>query len=289
MKPLSLEIERIIDNALDEDLGHGDITTQSMLPPNLQARGVMRAKKTGVIAGVDVAAAVFRRLDPSLSVDILTTDGIWVEPGTEVLQVEGKVAPILAGERVALNLLQRLSGIATLTSRYVEAVSGTKARVIDTRKTTPGLRILEKYAVRVAGGFNHRFNLSDGILIKDNHLEALKSVEGDLAEALATVKRNAPHGMRVQVEVESLQAAREAVAAGADSLLLDNMRPAQIREVARELGDRIFLEASGGITLETVREYAEAGVDVISVGALTHSAPALDISLDFEFATDRQD
>jgi nicotinate-nucleotide pyrophosphorylase (carboxylating) len=284
VKPLSLEIERIIDNALDEDLGHGDITTQSMLPPNLQAQGVMRAKKKGVIAGVDVAVAVFRRLDPSLRIDILTTDGIWVEPGTDIIQIEGKVAPILAGERVALNLLQRMSGIATLTARYVQAVSGTKARVIDTRKTTPGLRILEKYAVRVAGGFNHRFNLSDGILIKDNHLEAMKSVDGDLAAVLATVKRNAPHGMRVQVEVESLAAAREAVVAGADSLLLDNMRPTQIREVVRELGDRIFLEASGGITLETVREYAEAGVDVISVGALTHSAPALDISLDFEFS-----
>jgi nicotinate-nucleotide pyrophosphorylase (carboxylating) len=181
---------------------------------------------------------------------------------------------------VALNFLQRLSGVATLTARFVEAVEGTRARIVDTRKTTPGLRLLEKYAVRVAGGFNHRFNLSDGILIKDNHLAALQALGAGLEAAIANARRNAPHGMRIQIEVETQVQARKAVAAGADALLLDNMSPAEVCRVADEFSGRVILEASGGITLETVRAAAESGVDIISVGALTHSAPAVDISLD---------
>lgn len=285
MNLLSLDFEKIVEQALEEDLGHGDVTTRSLLPPNLQGHGVIVVKQAGIVAGVDVAIAVFKRLDAQLKVDVLSTDGVWVEPGTQVCRIEGSYAAILAGERVALNFLQRLSGIATLTGQFVQEIAGTNARIIDTRKTTPGLRLLEKYAVRVAGGFNHRFNLSDGILIKDNHLAALRSIEGDLPAAIAAAHRNAPHGMRVQIEVESIEEADDAVAAGADSLLLDNMAPPEMRRVVERLGDRVFLEASGGINLETVRAAAETGVDVISVGALTHSAPSLDISLDFEVAT----
>ncbi len=280
MKPLSLEVERIIERALEEDLGHGDITTQSLLPPNLQSQGIILVESRGVVAGIDVAAGVFQRLDSSIRVDILSNDGIWLEPGTPICRLEGNLPAILAGERVALNFLQRLSGVATLTARFVEAVEGTRARIVDTRKTTPGLRLLEKYAVRVAGGFNHRFNLSDGILIKDNHLAALQALGAGLEAAIANARRNAPHGMRIQIEVETQVQARKAVAAGADALLLDNMSPAEVCRVADEFSGRVILEASGGITLETVRAAAESGVDIISVGALTHSAPAVDISLD---------
>lgn len=283
MRPLTLEIERIIDRALEEDLGWGDLTTQSLVPPNAQGRTVARARTRGVIAGVDVAAEVFSRLDNTLSIDVLSTDGVWVESGEELLRVEGRLPGILAGERVALNFLQRLSGIATMTAQFVEAVAGTSAKVIDTRKTTPGLRVLEKYAIRVAGGFNHRFNLSDGILIKDNHIASLRALGGDLAQGIRTAKANAPHGIRVEIEVESLEEALEAANAGADAILLDNMSPDEMRPVCQQLADTgIIIEASGGITLETARAVAESGVSLLSVGALTHSASALDIGLDFE-------
>ncbi|MBI4328266.1 MAG: carboxylating nicotinate-nucleotide diphosphorylase [Chloroflexi bacterium] len=282
MKLLTQEVDRIVGRALEEDLGWEDITTRSIVPPNARGKAVIVAKRRGVLAGVDVAVAVFRRLDPDLSVDILTTDGVWVEPGTLLLRIEGRLPGILAGERVALNFLQRLSGIATATARYVQAVAGTKVRIIDTRKTTPGLRVLEKYAVRIAGGFNHRFNLSDGVLIKDNHLAALRSLEVGLRQAIQMAKENVPHGMRVQVEVETAEEAEEAAAAGADALLLDNMALPDMRRVAGRLRGKVILEASGGITLETVRAVAETGVDLISVGALTHSSPALDISMDLE-------
>jgi nicotinate-nucleotide pyrophosphorylase (carboxylating) len=283
MRPLTLEIERTIDRALEEDLGWGDLTTQSIVPPNAQGRAIALAKARGVIAGVEVAAAVFRRLDPTLTVDILTTDGVWVEPGARLLRVQGRVPGILAGERVALNFLQRLSGVATLTAQFVEAVAGSSAKVIDTRKTTPGLRVLEKYAVRVAGGYNHRFNLSDGILIKDNHIASLRALGGGIGQAIRTAKTNAPHGIRVQVEVRTVEEAMEAAAAGADALLLDNMGLEDMAQVTEALrGGPIIIEASGGINLETARAVAETGVHLLSVGALTHSARALDISLDFE-------
>ncbi|MQG21412.1 MAG: carboxylating nicotinate-nucleotide diphosphorylase [SAR202 cluster bacterium] len=282
MKPLSLDLERIVDMALEEDLGHGDITTQSLLPPNIQGAGVILVKEHGIVAGVEIALAIFKRLDQQIRFDVLSTDGIWVEPGTQLCRIEGNLTAILAGERVALNFLQRLSGVATETAKFVETVSGTKARIIDTRKTTPGLRLLEKYAVRVAGGFNHRFNLSDAILIKDNHLAALRSIEGNLTTAIASAKKNAPHGMKIQLEVENFEEAKNAIEAGVDSLLLDNMHPTEMQRVVEQFGDKVFMEASGGITLENVRAVAETGVDVISIGALTHSSPALDISLDLE-------
>ena len=282
MKPMSLDLERIVDTALEEDLGHGDITTQSLLPPNIQGAGVILVKEHGIVAGVEIASAIFKRLDQQVRVDVLSTDGIWVEPGTHICRIEGNLSAILAGERVALNFLQRLSGVATETAKFVEKVAGTKARIIDTRKTTPGLRLLEKYAVRVAGGFNHRFNLSDAILIKDNHLAALRSIEGNLRTAIESAKKNAPHGMKIQLEVENFGEAKDAIEAGVDSLLLDNMHPTEMQKVVEQFGDKVFMEASGGITLENVEEVAETGVDVISIGALTHSSPALDISLDLE-------
>jgi len=282
MRPLSLDVERIVDTALEEDLGHGDITTQSLLPPNIQGAGVILVKENGIVAGVEIALAIFKRLDQQIRFDVLSTDGIWVEPGTQLCRIEGNLTAILAGERVALNFLQRLSGVATETAKFVEKVAGTKARIIDTRKTTPGLRLLEKYAVRVAGGFNHRFNLSDAILIKDNHLAALRSIEGNLGTAIESAKKNAPHGMKIQLEVENFEEAKDAIEAGVDSLLLDNMHPNEMQKVVEQFGDKVFMEASGGITLENVRAVAETGVDVISIGALTHSSPALDISLDLE-------
>ena len=284
MKPLTLETARIIDLAIEEDLAWGDLTTQSILPPNVGGSALARAKARGVVAGVEIAAAVFEHVDAALDVEVLTTDGIWVDPGATLLRVEGRAASILAAERVALNFLQHLSGVATMTARFVEeaAGAGAKAKIIDTRKTTPGLRVLEKYAVRVAGGFNHRFNLSDGVLIKDNHVEALRSLGGGVEQAITAAKTNAPHGARVQVEVATVEQAVETANAGADALLLDNMSVEDMAEAVEAAGDGIIVEASGGMTLDRVRAVAETGVDLISVGALTHSAPALDVSLDFQ-------
>ncbi len=282
MKPLTLEIARIIDRAIEEDLAWGDLTTQSILPPNVTGAAVARAKARGVLAGVEIAAEVFGRVDAALDIEVLTTDGVWVDRGATLLRVEGRAASILAAERVALNFLQRLSGVATMTALFVEKVAGAKAKIIDTRKTTPGLRVLEKYAVRVAGGFNHRFNLSDGILIKDNHVDALRSLGGGIEQAVLGAKTNAPHGARVQVEVSSVEQAIEAANAGADALLLDNMSVEEMAEAVQAAGEGVIVEASGGLTLDRVTAVADTGVDLISVGALTHSAPALDISLDFQ-------
>ena len=282
MKPLTLETDQIIDRAIEEDLGWGDLTTQSILPPNVRGSAVVRAKQRGVIAGIEIAAAVFVRLDQTLTVQVLNTDGIWVERGSTLLRIEGRAQSILAAERVALNFLQRLSGVATMTAEFVRAVAGTGVKIIDTRKTTPGMRVLEKYAVRVAGGFNHRFNLSDGILIKDNHLATLRSLGGGMTQAIEAAKTNAPHGARVQVEVRTVEEAVEAASAGADALLLDNMSDEEMTNAVAAAGDGLIVEASGGITLDGARAVAETGVSLISVGALTHSAPALDISLDFE-------
>lgn len=282
MKPLTLEIDRIIERAIEEDLTWGDLTTQSILPPNVRGSAVARAKQRGVIAGIEIAAAVFTRVDGTLSVEVLNTDGVWVEPGTNLLRIEGRAPAILAAERVALNFLQHLSGIATMTALFVQEIAGAKAKIIDTRKTTPGLRVMEKYAVRVAGGFNHRFNLSDGILVKDNHVAALKALGGGMTQAIQGAKTNAPHGARVQVEVATVEEAVEAANAGADALLLDNMSTQEMTDAVHAVGDGIIIEASGGVTLDRVKAVAETGVDLISVGALTHSSRALDISLGFE-------
>jgi nicotinate-nucleotide pyrophosphorylase (carboxylating) len=273
-------IQALVDRALAEDLGSGDVTTDSLIPPDSRGLGMIVAKASGVIAGLEVSMEVFRRTDPFLETRALIADGTKVTPGDVVAEVEGSVGGIVKAERVALNFLQRLSGIATETSRYVEAVAGTSARILETRKTTPGLRELEKYAVRVGGGRNHRMNLSDGILIKDNHIEALRARGLSLGDVVRLSREKAPHTLRTEVEVETVQEAREAMEAGADALLLDNMSLEEMRNTVVMVQGRCILEASGGINLETARSISETGVDLLSVGALTHSVRALDISLD---------
>lgn len=272
--------EAIVDLALAEDIGTGDVTTLATVPVETTARGAILVKSAGVVSGLGVAAFVFRRVDPAVAFIPRVTDGTHVPAGMIVAEVVGSARSLLMAERVALNLLQRLSGVATVTDRYVEAVAGTKARIIDTRKTTPGLRILEKAAVRDGGGHNHRVGLADGVLIKDNHLAALGGADR-VTRALQQARAFAPHTLRIEVEVTTLADAAEAVAAGADVILLDNMDVDAMRQAVVLVAGRALLEASGGVDLTTVRAIAETGVDLISVGALTHSAPALDISLAF--------
>lgn len=275
------DLRRIVETALAEDLGWGDATSEAIIPGDLRASGVIVGREEGVLAGIEVAAAVFRGVDPSVEFDALAADGDTIRPGQAIATVRGLAASVLAGERVALNFLQRLSGIATLTARYVLAVGGHRARITDTRKTTPGLRALEKYAVVVGGGVNHRQNLSDGILIKDNHLAALATRGLDLAEVVTVARRRARHTQRVEVEVTTVTQAREAVEAGADVVLLDNMSLEDMRQAVELIGGRALVEASGGVNLQRVAAIAATGVDLISVGELTHSARALDIALDF--------
>jgi nicotinate-nucleotide pyrophosphorylase (carboxylating) len=276
------QIEEIIDRALAEDLGKGDVTTEALIPGDQQGTGFIVAKKEGILAGTGTAKQVFHRVDSELKVEILLEDGARVKPGSEVAKVSGSIASILKAERVALNFLQRLSGIASETNRYVEAVKGLPVRIMDTRKTTPGLRSLEKYAVRVGGGENHRMNLGDGILIKDNHLVALRSQGLNIKEIIAKARQNAPQRLPVEVEVGTVSEALEAVEAGADIVMLDNMNLEDMRKAVKSIHGRALIEASGGITLDNVRAVAETGVDFISIGALTHSARALDISLELE-------
>jgi nicotinate-nucleotide pyrophosphorylase (carboxylating) len=245
---------------------------------------MIRAKSTGVLAGVDVALAVFSRVDPELSGRALMSDGDPVADGDDIAVVEGSAGSILRAERIALNFLQRMSGIASDTNRYVRAVSGSRARIVDTRKTAPGHRFLDKYSVRMGGGHNHRMNLADGILIKDNHIEALRSREMGLKEVIQLALSKASHTIKVEVEVESLEAVAEAVDAGAHIIMLDNMPVDMMQQAMDFIGDRAVVEASGGITLETVRDVAQTGVHLISIGGLTHSVKALDISLDMEFS-----
>ena len=240
----------------------------------------MLAKEAGVLAGIGVVAETFAQVDPSVRVEPVVADGEPIGPGQTLARLSGSAASILKGERVALNLLQRLSGIASLTRRYVEAVAGTGAVVVDTRKTTPGLRALEKYAVRVGGGQNHRTNLADGVLIKDNHLAAVRSEGHGIAEAIRRARAAAPHTVKIEVEVTSLAEVEEALPGRPDIILLDNMSPELMARAVKLVAGRALTEASGGITLATVRAAAEAGVDLISVGALTHSATALDLSLE---------
>ena len=270
----------IVELALAEDIGTGDVTTRATIAPDVQATGTIVAKAPGVVSGLPVAAAVFARVDPAIEVRPLTADGERVAAGNMLADVAGPAAGLLAAERVALNFLQRLSGVATATARYVEAVAGTGARIIDTRKTTPGMRALEKAAVRHGGGHNHRVGLADGVLIKDNHLAALSGPDA-VARAVRLAREQAPHTLRIEVEVTTLGELNQALAAGADVVLLDNMEPSLLRQAVAVTAGRALLEASGGVTLATVRAVAETGVDLVSVGALTHSAPALDISLDF--------
>lgn len=276
------QVDEIISLALAEDTSHGDVTSEVLIPPWLRGKASMLVKEEGVLAGVEVAGRVFLKVDPSLEVAVLIKDGVSVKPGDIIATVSGKVASILKAERVALNFLQRLSGIASQTARYVAETRGSYAVITDTRKTTPGLRLLEKYAVRMGGGRNHRFHLADGVLIKDNHLVAMRALGLRLKDIVAKAKQNAPKGLTVEVEVTTAEEAMEAVEAGADVIMLDNMTPDEMRRVVGLLSGRVRLEASGGITLDKVRAVAGAGVDIISVGALTHSPRALDISLELE-------
>jgi len=274
--------EESVDHALAEDWAWGDVTTQALIPADAEGKASFIAKSEGILAGIEVVHLVFARVDPYLEFRALLHDGDKLQRGTEIATVEGKVGSILRGERVALNFLQRLSGIATETSRYVEAVRGTKARIVDTRKTTPGLRFLEKYAVRAGGGQNHRVHLGDGILIKDNHLAALRARGLDMKVAIDLARKNAPHTLKIEVEVTTVEEAGEAIEAGADIIMLDNMSVEEMRRAVKSIGGRVLVEASGGVTLDNVRSVAETGVDLISVGALTHSVKSLDISLELE-------
>lgn len=262
---------------LGEDLGRGDITTQATVARNANARGRFVAKEAMVIAGLEAAEAVFSTLDSQQQIEAFVSDGDEIEEGKVIARTSGFADVLLAGERVALNLLQRLSGIATKTRSYVRAIEGTNALIVDTRKTTPGLRMLEKYAVQMGGGRNHRFGLDDGVLIKDNHI----ALAGGVGAAIENARLHVGHLHKIEIEISTETDLREALTRGADIILLDNLTPdetARLVAIARELAPQVTLESSGGITLENVRAFAEAGVDLISVGALTHSARAMDIS-----------
>lgn len=273
-----LELEALIDRSLSEDIGAGDITTNSIVTPEAITTGYIVAKEEGVIAGLFVAEAVFKRLDPGADFQARVSDGERVSRGDILAVVNGKARAILTGERVALNFLQRMSGIATATARLAEQLKGAGAQVVDTRKTTPGLRLLEKYSVRAGGGHNHRFGLYDAVLIKDNHIK----VAGGITAAVAAARRESPHTARIEVEAEDLAGVKEALAARADIIMLDNMDLSAIREAVALIDGRALVEASGGISEENIREVAGTGVDLISVGALTHSVKSLDISLDID-------
>jgi nicotinate-nucleotide pyrophosphorylase (carboxylating) len=275
-------VRRLAREALEEDGAFQDVTTQTTVPADQRGRGVFLAKDTGILAGLPLVAAAFAALDPAVEVREKLRDGAALEYGSVIAEVEGPLAPILSAERVALNFLQSLSGTATLTRRLVDAVAGLPVRIVDTRKTTPGLRALERYAVRTGGGHNHRFNLTDGVLIKDNHLAAGRSRGRRLSEVVAGARAGSPHTLRIEVEVTSYGEAEEAVAAGADIILLDNMTPTEMARCVEMIRGRALTEASGGITVDNVRAIAESGVDIISSGSLTHSAKALDISLEVE-------
>jgi nicotinate-nucleotide pyrophosphorylase (carboxylating) len=274
-------VDEAVLAALAEDGADDDVTTRALVAPDQWGRGVLLAKDDGVIAGLPVAAAALTAIDETVSFDALVEDGMRVSSGTELAEIEGPLAAILSCERVALNFVQRLSGIATLTRQFVDTVSGTRARILDTRKTTPGLRHLERYAVRAGGGGNHRFNLAAGVLIKDNHIAAARQAGTiDLASVVAQARASAPHTMRIEIEVTNIEQLKEALAGRADVILLDNLGVDEIRTCVDIVAGRALVEASGGVTLENVRAIAEAGVDFISIGRLTHSAPALDISLE---------
>jgi nicotinate-nucleotide pyrophosphorylase (carboxylating) len=271
------EVGDLVARALAEDIGGSDWTTAWTVPADATGTARIIAKQPGIIAGADVVVRVFHHVDPTLDVRVVVRDGEPVQPSQEVLRVAGSLRSILTGERVALNFLQRLSGVATTTRRFVDAVAGTGVRILDTRKTTPGIRVLEKAAVRAGGGANHRFGLFDMVLIKENHIRAA----GGITAALRAVSR-ANRGLPVEVEVTDLEETSEALAAGADHILFDNMDPELLRQalnIVRASGRSVATEASGGVSLSTVRTIAETGVDAISVGALTHSPPALDLSL----------
>jgi nicotinate-nucleotide pyrophosphorylase (carboxylating) len=276
------QVRAIIQRALDEDAGGGDVTTDNTVPADQRSRAVLLAKQEGVLCGIRVFAETLTMVDPAVRVDVELADGSTIERGKVLARIEGPTRALLTAERTALNFVQRLSGVATLTAAFAARLRGLPTRLIDTRKTTPGLRLLEKYAVRVGGGHNHRFNLADAVLLKDNHLAALRNRGLGLAEAIRAVRERIPHTMKIEVEVTALDQIDAALGGGADIILLDNMSTDAMREAVRRIDGRALTECSGTVTLETVRERAESGVDLISSGALTHSAKAVDLSLEIE-------
>lgn len=283
MKLSASRIKTVVARALEEDLGLGDVTTEALISPTQEGKASFLVKSRGILAGIHVAQIVFEEVDSTLRFEVVIPDGMKVEPGDIVASVHGKVANILKAERVALNFLQRMSGIATETAKYVDAIAGTHAKILDTRKTTPGLRVFEKYAVKMGGGQNHRQNLAEQVLIKDNHLAALKTRGIDLSEAVKLTRVKVPRDLKIEVEVTTIKQFREALDAGADIIMLDNMGVREMRRAVKMAEGKVPIEASGGIGLDNVRAVAETGVDFISIGALTHSAKALDISLEIVF------
>ena len=272
------EIERIVRTALEEDIGLGDITTEVTIAPETTSRAELVAKEDFMLAGIDVAGSVFKTLDSGVAFEQLLKDGQRVRRGEVIAWLKGRASVLLQGERVALNLLQRMSGIASLTAQYVEAVAGTGAIIVDTRKTVPGLRALDKYAVRMGGGRNHRIGLFDGVLIKENHATAA----GGVGAAIERARQRLPHTLKIEIETRDLDEVQEALDAGADVIMLDNMSLDEMGRAVALISGRALIEASGGVNLETVRDIAETGVNIISVGALTHSVKAADISLLFD-------
>ncbi len=280
----SFDFEHIVKAALDEDISHGDVTTNILVLSVTTTHATIQAKQALTVAGIPVVQKIFELLDPTISLTLEHGDGDTITTGQVIASLEGCTRSILTGERVALNFLQHLSGIATLTKQFCEAVHEFPAKILDTRKTTPGLRKLEKWAVTMGGGLNHRMSLNDGILIKDNHLAILKTQGINITQACRLAKTNGPHGLRICVEIESLDDIDQALEGQADVLLLDNMTPELVHQAVTQIKGRAIVEVSGGITLTNVREFAAAGADYISIGALTHSAPAVDISLDIPFS-----
>ena len=281
MLPFAGQLNETIDRALAEDIASGDPTTTALIPSHLEGTALLTAREPGVLAGIGVALTVFGRLDPAIVTTAALLDGDRLEEGSVVGTVRGPLAGILGAERTALNFIQRMSGIATMTDRFVRAVRGTGASIVDTRKTAPGLRALDKMAVAIGGGRNHRRNLGDGILIKDNHCAALEAEGVSLPQIIRQARMRTSHTLRIEVEVESVEEVRAAVEAGADIVMLDNMSVDEMREAVKIAQGRALTEASGNVTLENVAEIAETGVDLISVGSLTHSVRALDIGLDY--------
>ncbi len=280
LPPPLFSMRRIISAALEEDLAYGDLTSTLLIPPTLLARADIIAKSHMIVAGVAVAREVFQAVDSTIELTTHAGDGTMVRPSTTILSMKGKAQSLLQGERIALNFLQRLSGISTLTHQFCEAVRDYPVAIVDTRKTTPGLRALEKWAIRLGGGKNHRFSLHDGILIKDNHLMVMASQRINITQTCLWARQHAPHGLRICVEVETIAQARQALKGKADVILLDNMPPEHVKQTIEIIQKQALVEVSGGMTLDNVRDMAKAGPDFISIGALTHSAPSMDLSMD---------
>ncbi len=270
------EVDAIIERALEEDLPHGDVTSESIIPPESLSKAVILAKESGILAGISVAESVFTKIDPTLSFEVKKKDGQEIKKGDVLAELEGRSISLLKGERTALNFLQRLSGIATITHQYVQALEGSPTKILDTRKTTPGLRVLEKYAVKMGGGNNHRQSLSDMVLIKDNHIKLVMGI----SEAVQLARAKVSPGIKIEVETTCREEVIEAVNSGADMIMLDNMSLEEMRDIVALVKKRVPLEISGNVDLQTAQIYAHLGVDYISVGSLTHSFKSLDISMD---------